>query len=215
SRPSARPPRRRWRRHPGPPPPSRSPPTPRARSRFGPSSSVTRPVYQPITLEPRHEAAETRPDLFDRVLLGFFAELAEVRQPAAVLRHPLVGELARLDVAEDLLHGGARVVGDDPLAARHVAVLGGVADRVAHVRDAAFVDQVHDELHLVQTLEVRHLGRIPRLDQRLVAGTDELRDPAAEDGLLAEEIRLRLVLEGGLDDAGARAADGLRIREPH
>ena len=83
----------------------------------------------------------------------------------------------------------------DALAARHVAVLGRVADRVAHVGDAALVDQVDDQLHLVQALEVRHLGRVAGLDQRLVAGADELGEAAAEHRLLAEEIGLGLFLE--------------------
>ena len=58
-----------------------------------------------------------------------------------------------------------------------VAVLGGVADRVAHVGEAALVDQVDDQLHLVQALEIGHLGRVAGLDQRLVAGLDQRREP--------------------------------------
>ena len=53
--------------------------------------------------------AQLRADLFDRVVLGLFAQLAEVRHADAVLGHPLLGELAALDVGEDLLHRLARL----------------------------------------------------------------------------------------------------------
>src|SRR5437867_659851 len=178
------------------------------------SSLVPRAVDEPFGGEPGHQATQLRPHLLDRVLRGLLPELAEVRQAAAVLGDPLVGELARLDVGEDRLHRLARLVADDALAARHVAVLGGVADRVAHVGNPALVDQVDDQLHLVEALEVRHLGRVAGLDQRLEAGADELGQPAAEDRLLAEEIGLGLFLEGGLEDSGARGGGGVDHAEP-
>ena len=78
----------------------------------------------------------------------------------------------------------------------------------AHVGDAALVDQVHDQLHLVQALEIGHLGGVAGLDQGLVAALDQLDQAAAEHDLLAEQVGLALFLEGGLDDAGAAAADG-------
>ena len=45
----------------------------------------------------------------------------------------------------------------------------------------------------------------------LVAVLDELGDAAAQDGLLAEQVGLGLLAEGGPDGAGARAADGLGV----
>jgi hypothetical protein len=84
------------------------------------------------------------------------------------------------------------------------AVLGGVGDRVVHVGDAALVDQVDDQLHLVQALEIGHFRGIAGFDQRLVAGLDELDEAAAEHHLLAEEVGFALLLEGRLDDARAR-----------
>ena len=63
---------------------------------------------------------------------------------------------------EDLLIAASRLVVDDPRAARVVAVLGRVGDRVAHPGQALLVHQVDDQLELVQALEVRHLaGRSP------------------------------------------------------
>ncbi len=108
---------------------------------------------------------------------------------------------------------GARVVVDDARAAGVVAVLGRVGDRVAHARQALLVHQVDDQLQLVQALEVRHLRVVAGLDQRLEAGLDERAGAAAQDGLLAEEVGLGLVLEGRLEDAAARAADALGVGE--
>ena len=102
---------------------------------------------------------------------------------------------------------------DDARPGDVVAVLGGVADRVAHVAEAAAVHEVDDELELVQALEVRDLRLVARLDQRLEAGLHELAHAAAEDRLLAEEVRLGLLGERRLEDAGARGADAGRVRE--
>ena len=65
----------------------------------------------------------------------------------------------------------------------------------------------------MQALEIGHLGVIARVDERLEAGLDELGHAAAEYGLLAEEVCLRLVLEGRLDNAAPRAADALGVGE--
>ena len=124
------------------------------------------------------------------------------------LENPFLGEPPALDLLEDALHLLLGLIGDDAGPAGYVAILGRGADRVAHVGDAALVDQVHDQLHLMQALEIGHLRRIARRHQRLVPRLDEGRQPAAQHHLLAEEIGLRLLAEVGLDDPGAAAADG-------
>jgi hypothetical protein len=147
------------------------------------------------------------------MLFALRAQPLEVRQTGAVLGDPLVGELARLDLGEDLLHGGSGLRPDDALAAGHVAILGGVADGVAHVGDAALVDEIDDEFHLVDALEVGHLGSVTGLDQGFEARADELGEPAAQHRLLAEQVGLGFLLESGLDDCGATAADCAAPRE--
>ena len=149
----------------------------------------------------------------DLVVLALLAHAQEVLLAGAVLGDPLARELARLDLPEDVLHRLAGLVGDDPLAAREVAVLGRVGDRVAHPGDALLVHQVDDQLELVQALEVRQPRVVAGVDERLVAGADQLGDAAAEHGLLAEQVGLGLVLEGRLDHAAARAADALGVGE--
>src|SRR5205085_12416907 len=125
----------------------------------------------------------------------------------------LAGKFSGLELPEDLLHRLARRLTDDPLAAGEVAVLRGVRHRVAHAGDALLVHEVDDQLEFVQALEVREPGVVPGVDERLVAGANQLGYAAAEYGLLAEEIGLGLVLEAGLDHARARAADALRVRQ--
>ena len=61
----------------------------------------------------------------------------------------------------------------------------------------------------MEALEVGHLGLVAGLDQGLEARLDEGAGAAAEDGLLAEEVGLGLLLEGGLEHAGAGGADAL------
>jgi len=59
----------------------------------------------------------------------------------------------------------------------------------------------------MEDLEVGDARLVARLDECLEAGLHQGRQAAAQDRLLAEEVRLGLLLEGGLDDAGAAAAD--------
>ena len=73
-----------------------------------------------------------------------------------------------------------------------------------HVAQAALVDQVHDQLDLVDALEVGDFGLIAGGDEGLEAGLDQGRQAAAEHDLLAEEVGLGLFFIGRFDDA-ARA----------
>src|SRR6185295_4781458 len=178
-------------------------------------SSVPRRVDQAVLLDPGHHLAQPRADLFDRQLGGHAPAREQRGRAGAVLEHELLRVLARLDAVQDLLHPPARALVDDLGPGGVLAVLGVVRDRVVHRADAALVHQVDDELQLVQALEVRHLGRVPRLDQGVEARLHQLDAYAAEHGLLAEEIGLGLLLEVGLDDPRLAAADrrGIRQRE--
>ena len=91
---------------------------------------------------------------------------------------------------QDLAHFGPRGLGDDARTARNVSVFRVVGNGVAHVRDAAFIDQIDDQLHFVKTLEIRHFGRVSRFDQSFKARLNQGGQPAAQHHLLAEEIGL-------------------------
>ena len=141
------------------------------------------------------------------------AQCVEVGPTRLALGDPLIGELAGGDLLEDLLHLGLGGRGDDAGSAGHIAVLGGVGDRVPHAGDALLVHEIHDELHLMEAREVGHLRLVAGLGERLETSLHERRDAAAEHGLLAEEIGLGLLGEGGLDDSGAGSTDGVRVGE--
>ena len=132
-------------------------------------------------------------------------------RPSSFSRDPLAGEGAVLDLLQHCTHILADVLVDDAVAAAEGAVLGGVADREVHVVVAALVHQVDDHLQLVKTFEVRNLLRVSGLDQRLEGGVDQGGHSAAEDALLAEQVALGLVLDGGFQHAGPGAADALGI----
>ena len=65
----------------------------------------------------------------------------------------------------------------------------------------------------MQRLEVRRLGLVAGLDERVVAVADQLDEAAAQHDLLTEEVGLGLLLEGGVEHAGTGPADALRVRE--
>src|SRR5262245_4957438 len=129
------------------------------------------------------------------------------------LGHPFVGELSRLDLGQNLPHLLFDFGANDAFAARQIAVLGGVRDRIAPVRDAALIEQVDDQLHLVQAFEIGHLRRVARLDQSLESGLNQRGQSAAEHRLFAEELSLSLLFESRLDDAGARPAYRPRVSQ--
>ena len=125
-----------------------------------------------------------------------------------VLRDPLAGEGAVLDVVQHRFHIGlGLLIGQDAAAGDILAILRRVGNGVVHHGHAALVDQVDDELHLVDALEVGVLGGIAGFHQGLEAQLHQLHHAAAEDCLLAEQIGLGLILEGGLHHAAPGAAD--------
>ena len=97
--------------------------------------------------------------------------------------------------------------------AGQVAVLGRVGDGVPHAGDALLVHEVDDELELVEALEVGRLGLVAGVDQGLEAGLDERGETAAQHDLLAEEVGLGLLVEGGVEDPGPGGAEGVGVGE--
>ena len=62
-------------------------------------------------------------------------------------------------------------------------------------------------------LKVCHLGLVASFHQRIEAGVDQLGNTAAQHGLLAEQIGLGLLLEGGLQNACTACADAGSISQ--
>ncbi len=84
--------------------------------------------------------------MLDLLVLLPLSHGQEVSFALFILSHPLPRKAAVFDSRQYLLHSLANVLVDDLGAAGVVAVLGGIADRVAHVAKPALVDEVHDKL---------------------------------------------------------------------
>src|SRR6266404_1734826 len=149
-------------------------------------------------LHPREIGANLFAELLDGMISAAFHERVVHGTTRLVLRDPFLREDATLDFAEDFLHLGAGLVGDDAFAAGDVAVLRGVADREPHAADARFVDEIDDEFHFMQTFKIRHLGSIAGLDERLETRENQFRATAAEDSLFAKKIGLGFFANRGL-----------------
>src|SRR6185437_146069 len=169
-------------------------------------------------VEPGHAGAQCLADFLDLPVDVLGQHLLIVLLAAGVLLDPLARELAGLDLLEHLGHLFLDLVVDDARATRQIAVLGRFADEFVHLAQAALVQQVHDQLQFVEALVVGDLGLIAGFHQRLEALHHQLGGAAAQHRLLAEQIRLGLLAEGGLENAAARTADsvgvgqGLRVR---
>src|SRR5690606_21532131 len=133
------------------------------------------------------------------------------RSAGCVLQNEVLGVFTALDVLETLTHSSARFLGDDARASHVLAIFRVVGNGVVHVGNAAFVDQVHDQLQLVQTLEVSHFRSVAGFDQGFETCLDQLDCTTTQNGLFAEQVGLGLFAEGCFDDAGATAADGASI----
>ena len=129
------------------------------------------------------------------------------------IQQEVLGEGAVLDVGQNLLHGLLGLGGDDLGAGDVVAVLGGVGDGVAHTAEAGLVNEVNDQLHLMDALEIGVSGIVAGLAQGLKARLHQGAHAAAQNGLLTEEVGLGLGAEVSLQHAGTGTADAQRVSQ--
>src|SRR4051794_8304291 len=141
------------------------------------------------------------------------ALLEQLRLARLDVRDELACERPVLHCLEDGAHVLAHVLVDHERPPRVAAVLGRVRDRLVHPLEPALVDEVDDQLELVDALPVRDLRLVAGLDEGLEAERDELRQPAAQHRLLAEEVALGLLREGRLDDPRAAGPDRRAVGE--
>ena len=154
-------------------------------------------------LHPAHHVAQLGARLLDRVLGELLAQALELLVATLDVGNQALGKGAVLNIGEDVAHAVLRAVVDDAWAGQVATELGGVGHRVVHVGKAAFVNQVYDQLHLVQALEVRHLRLVAGLGEHLEAGGDQVLQATAEHGLFAEQVGDGLRLKGRGDNARA------------
>ena len=102
-------------------------------------------------------------------MLKFLARQYDPNTKLAVIA--LTNKLTVLqNFTQDPLHFLLGLFGHHPWPAGDIAIFRGRADGITHIGDAALINQVHDQLHCVQTLEVRHLGRVPCFDKCFESG---------------------------------------------
>src|SRR6266851_1811467 len=140
--------------------------------------------------QPAHHASQLRPHNLNRMLLLFLAQRSEVAPAVLVLLDPLPCERPILNVSQSLLHRRPRSIAYNFLAARQVAILRRIRNRMPHPAQPAFINQIDNQLHLVQTLKVRNLRSVSSLHQRLKPLLDQRRQPTAQHRLLAKQVAL-------------------------
>eukprot|EP01022_Parablepharisma_sp_SALTPOND_P021784 TRINITY_DN435_c2_g8_i2.p1 TRINITY_DN435_c2_g8~~TRINITY_DN435_c2_g8_i2.p1 ORF type:complete len:1118 (+),score=384.08 TRINITY_DN435_c2_g8_i2:11710-15063(+) len=175
--------------------------------------SVPGLVNQLVGLDPGHHGAQLLAHDFDLVFGIDTTTRHQGRCTGLVFQDEALGVFAGLDVFQHLLHRRLALGVDHARAGHVLAVFGVVGDRVVHVGDAAFIDQVDDQLQFMQALEVSHFRRVASFHQGFETGLDQVHGPAAQHGLFAEQIGFGFFAEVGFDDAGTAAAIGGGVRQ--
>ena len=137
------------------------------------------------------------------------ADLIEVLAASLELLDPLLGESSALDGLKLTAHAVFHRFVDDLGANRDIAIFRRLRDGETHPGNSTLVHEIHDELELVQALEVGHLGRVAGFHQHFEPSLHQGGGPPAEDALLTEEVGHGLLPEVGLEDARPRAPDAL------
>src|SRR5690625_2958368 len=138
---------------------------------------------------PGEELAQLAAGGLDGVLLALGAQFPELGGARVLVLDEAVRERTVLHVGQHGLHVFLHRRIDDARARDVVAVLGGVGNGPALLGDAAFEDQVDDELELMQDLEVGNLGLVASLGQHLKAVLNHLRYATAQHSLLTAQVR--------------------------
>ena len=145
--------------------------------------------------QPRHHAAQTALPLPQSdVALPPRAALQNSSLRCCSLRS-IPWRSCHPECAPEFLHCRASRIADDSLAPRQVAILSGVGNRMSHPAQAAFVDQIYDQLHFMQAFKVSNFWLIACRHEGLKAFLDEGSQTAAQNCLLAEKVGFRFFFE--------------------
>ena len=117
-----------------------------------------------------------------------------------------------LNVAQSFSHRSASLVGNNLWTGDVAAELSVVGDGVVHICQAAFVDQVNDQLHFMAAFEVSHFRSVAGFNQGFEAHLDQFGNTAAQNALFAEQVGFGFFFEGGFNDAGLACAVGSSVR---
>src|SRR6266849_6255366 len=147
------------------------------------------------------------------MLLLSLTRSQKIRAAFFILCDPGFCETAVADLREDFAHLFPRLLCDNAWYGGIIALLGSIADGVAHVAEAPAVNQVNDELELVEAFEIGDLGLVASFRKRFEARFDQFAHAAAEHGLFAKEVGFGFFGKSGFQNASARAAQSLGVSE--
>ena len=116
--------------------------------------------------------------------------------PADISSRKILRERTILNVGQDLLHCFLCVFCNDLRSCDIIAVLCCVGDGISHSLETGLIDQVYDQFHLMDTLEICISRIISCLAQCLEASLHQSAYTAAQNCLLAEQVCLSLGAEG-------------------
>src|SRR5260370_11415226 len=139
-------------------------------------------------LQKWHHGAQLRAELLDGVLLLALARCEEIGAALFIFCDPGFRETPVANLREDFAHFFPRLPGDNARSGGIIALLGSIADGVAHVAEAAAVNQVDDELEFVEAFEIGDLGLRACVREGLEARFDHCPPAAAAYRLLAKEL---------------------------
>ena len=120
-----------------------------------------------------------------------------------------------LDVLQDLLHGCFGLFRNQLRSGDVIPVLSGVGNRISHSLEAGLIDQIHNQLHLVNTLKICISRIIACFGQSLITRLHQCAYTAAQHCLLAEQVGLGLGTESSLQNACPCTADRQCISQSH
>ena len=164
-----------------------------------------------VSRDERHHGAQASTDDFNRMGGRLSTDGAKHRSADLVFKEEVLSVRTVLNVAQSFSHRSASLVGNNLWTGDVAAELSVVGDGVVHICQAAFVDQVNDQLHFMAAFEVSHFRSVAGFNQGFEAHLDQFGNTAAQNALFAEQVGFGFFFEGGFNDAGLACAVGSSV----
>src|SRR5699024_10084620 len=103
------------------------------------------------------------------------------------------------------------IFGDDLWSCDVITVFRSIGNGISHAFETGLINQVYDQFHLMDTLEICVSRIISCLAQGLETSLHQCASTAAQHCLFTEQVCLGLCTEGCLQNTCSRSADSQRI----
>ena len=122
-------------------------------------------VDQFILTVPAVQLTDLLTNLLRRMLRSQLTHSFEVNLTAGIghIQQEVFCESTVLDIGQDLLHCFLCLISDDLRSGDVITLLSCVGDGISHTGETGLIDQVNDQFHLMDTLEVCISGIITSL----------------------------------------------------